>query len=137
MRVGEDKAWKQVGAEWREVVLVCRKCARKLDGGFGPEGDEGFAKALRRSLDGGAARKVKARRRAVAVVEVGCLDICPKKAVVVVKGSAPQALVLVPQGAGMPEVIARLGLGASVAPAPERPERPERHAPAAPGVVGS
>jgi predicted metal-binding protein len=108
--VSKDRGWNQVKAEWRDVVLVCRKCAKKCDGGFGPDGDETFAKALRRSLDEGERRKVKTLRREVGVVEVGCLDICPKKAVVVVKGSEPGSMVLVPEGAGMAEVLERLGL---------------------------
>ncbi|RYB02522.1 (2Fe-2S) ferredoxin domain-containing protein [Lichenibacterium ramalinae] len=109
--MGRDGTWKQVEAEWRDVVLVCRKCARKLDGGFGPDGEESLAKALRRSFDADPGRKLKARRRAIAVLEVGCLDICPKKAVVVVKGSEPGAMILVPKGAGIPDVVERLGLG--------------------------
>ena len=112
-RFGGDGPWKQVGAEWRDIVLVCRKCARKRDGGFGPDGDLSLAKALRQSLDAGEPRKVKPRRRAVAVIEVGCLDICPKHAVVAVNCSRPQAIVLVPDGAGMAEVRDRLGLGAA------------------------
>lgn len=114
VRGGGDGPWKQVGAEWRDVVLVCRKCARKRDGGFGPGGDLSLAKALRQSLDAGEPRKVKPRRRAVAVIEVGCLDICPKHAVVAVNCSRPQSIVLVPDGAGMDEVRDRLGLGAAV-----------------------
>ena len=105
-----DGAWKRVGADWRDVVLVCRKCSKKLDGGFGPDGDERFAKALRRALDGGEGRKAKARRRAVGVVEVGCLDVCPKRAVVVVKGSEPKSMILIPEGAEMTEVVRRLRL---------------------------
>ena len=108
--MGEDRAWKRIGTEWRDVVLVCRKCAKKLDGGFGPDADDGLAKALRRALDAGEMRKVKALRREVAVVEVGCLDVCPKKAVVVVRGSDPKSMILVPKGAAMTEVIERLGL---------------------------
>ncbi len=108
--MSSEKAWKQVKADWRDVVLVCRKCSKKLEGGFGPDGDDGFAKALRHSLDAGEMRKLKARRREIAVVEVGCLDICPKKAVVVVKGSDPAAMMLVPKGTDMAEVKARLGL---------------------------
>ncbi len=111
-----DKAWKRVGAEWRDVVLVCRKCSKKLDGGFGPDGDEALAKALRHALEGGGGRKVKARRRAFGIVEVGCLDVCPKRAVVVVKASEPGAMVLVPEGAGMAEVVNRLGLRAPAVP---------------------
>ena len=114
--MSKDKAWKRVGTQWRDVVLVCRKCAKKLDGGFGPDGDDGFAKTLRGALDEGEMRKVKALRRDVAVLEVGCLDVCPKKAVVVVKGSEPGRMVLVPEGAEMDEVMDRLGLGRAALP---------------------
>ena len=110
----DDRAWKQVRAEWRDVVMVCRKCAKKLDGGFGPDGDERLARALRRALDDGERRKVKARRREIAVVEVGCLDVCPKQAVVVMKGSEPGRMVLVPEGAALEEVIERLQLRSRV-----------------------
>ena len=106
--MGERGAWKRVGAEWRDVVLVCRKCGKR--GGFGPDGVETLAKALRRSLDEGGTRKLKARRRAVGVVEVGCLDICPKHAVVVVKGSDPRSMILVPKGADMSDVLQQLRL---------------------------
>lgn len=111
-----DRPWKQVTADWRDVVLVCRKCAKKLDGGFGPDADEGLAKALRRALDDGERRKMKARRREVAVLEVDCLDVCPKRAVVVVKGSEPGRLLIVPEGANLEVVIARLGLRDRVRP---------------------
>ena len=33
------KPIKSTSTEWRDVVLVCRKCSKKLDGGFGPDGD--------------------------------------------------------------------------------------------------
>ena len=29
-----------VRARWSRAVLVCGKCSRKLDGGFGPDGDQ-------------------------------------------------------------------------------------------------
>ena len=31
-----EKAFKSAKTEWRDVVLVCRKCSKPLDGGFGP-----------------------------------------------------------------------------------------------------
>ena len=108
--MSRDKAWKQVKADWRDVVLVCRKCSKKLDGGFGEDGDEPLAKALRHTLDAGEMRKPKMLRREIAVIEVGCLDICPRKAVVVVKGSDPKALMLVPKGAEMGDVVDQLRL---------------------------
>ena len=108
--MSKGNGWKQVEADWRDVVLVCRKCSKKLDGGFGPDRDETLVRALRRSLDEGEMRKAKALRREVVVLEVGCLDICPKKAVVVMKGSEPRSILLVPEGAEMTEAIDRLGL---------------------------
>ena len=111
--MSRDKAWKQVRNDWRDVVLVCRKCSKKLDGGFGPGGDQVLAKALRKSLAtfaGAACGKVKARRRDIAVIEVSCLDICPKKAVVMVKCSDPKTMFLVPKGADMDDVLDRLRL---------------------------
>ena len=107
----KDKAWKQVKTDWRDVVLVCRKCSQKLDGGFGPDGDEALAKALKKALArpyGAGSGKIKPRRREIAVLDVGCLDICPKKAVVMIKGSDPKSMMLVPQGAGMDDVLDRL-----------------------------
>ena len=110
--MSKDKAWKQVKADWRDVVLVCRKCSKKLDGGFGPDGDEALAKALRKALarpDGAVSGKIKPRRREIAVLDVGCLDICPKKAVVVLRAADPGRWVVVPEGADLAEVAVRLG----------------------------
>lgn len=103
---------KQVRAGWTEVVLVCRKCARKLDGGFGPEGDQRLTKALRRSLSPGGKAKGRAKRRCAgpAVVETGCFGLCPKGAVVAVRAAAPDRWLVVPRGADVAEVAARLGL---------------------------
>ena len=109
--VSKGKAWKQVKADWRDVVLVCRKCSKKLDGGFGPDGDEALSKALRRTLGArGRYGKVKPRRREVAVLDVGCLDICPKKAVVALRAAAPERWLVVPEGADLADVVIRLGL---------------------------
>ena len=59
-------------------MLVCAKCSRKLDGGFGGAGKP-LAKALRKHL------KLKNGPKSRAgVVEVKCLGVCPKGAVVVV-----------------------------------------------------
>ena len=110
--VSQDRAWKQVKADWRDVVLVCRKCSKKLGGGFGPDGDDPLGKVLRKALARPAAApgKIKTRRRRVAVLDVGCLDICPKKAVVMVKCSDPKSMILVPKGAARAVVLDRLAL---------------------------
>ena len=89
---------------WREVVLVCKKCSRKLDGGFGDGGGEKLRSSLKSAL------RARGRRREVRVAEIGCLGLCPKKAVSVLRGGQPGNIYAVPVGAAMDEVIERLGL---------------------------
>jgi predicted metal-binding protein len=91
--------------KWRDVVLVCRKCSKKLDGGFGPDGDKSLKKALRKYLKAGKGKKAE-----LAVKETDCFDVCPKNAVVAVNAANPKALLIVPAGADLFEVKARLGL---------------------------
>lgn len=89
-------------APWQSVVLVCRKCTRKLDGGFGKKGKHSLADALEDALhDAG-------RRRDVRVVETDCLDICPKRAVALVCTARPHEVLLVPEGADPALVLARV-----------------------------
>ena len=92
-------------SKWQESVLVCRKCSKKLDGGFGPDGDKTLKKALRKYLKAGKGRKAE-----LAVIETGCFDVCPKDAVIAVNAAAPKQLLIVPVGADLLEVKARLGL---------------------------
>lgn len=106
---------KRVRADWTDVVLVCRKCSRKLKGGFGEDGDLPLAKALRRECAeaGGSGKpgrsgKPKRRGTSVAVLEIGCLDVCPKGAVVVVPAGAPGEWVVVPKGTPLAAVRRRV-----------------------------
>jgi len=101
-----EKSIKRVKADWSDVVLVCRKCSKKLDGGFGDDGDQKLAKALRKAI--GA--KGKGRKAKAAVIEVDCLDVCPKGAVVAVRASAPKEWAVVPRGTPIKSVVERLGL---------------------------
>ena len=39
-----------VRSDWANTLLVCKKCSKKLDGGFGPKGKTSLAKALRQDL---------------------------------------------------------------------------------------
>lgn len=76
----------KVRANWSHAVLVCRKCSKKLEKkgrGFGPD-NKRFAAALKRELGAG-----KGRKAAVGVIEVPCLDICPKGGVVVIDSRHP------------------------------------------------
>lgn len=94
-----------VRSNWRNAVLVCRKCEKKLDGGFGPDGDERLAKALLRHLS-----LKKGRKAAAGIVEVNCLGVCPKGAVTLVNGAASCDWLLVRPGADLDELAQTLGL---------------------------
>jgi predicted metal-binding protein len=96
---------RHVSSHWAEVVLVCRKCSKKLGGGFGPQGDKPLAKALKKRAGG------KGRKAAFGVIETGCLDICPKRGVTVVRGSTPGDWQVIEAGTPVDAVAARLGLG--------------------------
>lgn len=102
-------AIKTAKTRWKDVVLVCKKCSKKLDGGFGPDGDQTLKKALKRYLKppkGGG----KGRKAELAIKMTDCFDVCPKNAVVAVNVANPKALLIVPAGADLLEVKARLGL---------------------------
>jgi predicted metal-binding protein len=103
----DERPIRRVRADWTETVLVCRKCTRKLDGGFGKDGTAKLAKLLRKELNG----KAKGRKARVGVVEVGCLDVCPKQAVTVVRAATPGEWAVVPAGTPVRRVIEHLGLG--------------------------
>ena len=99
-------AIKTAKTQWRDVVLVCRKCSRKLDGkGFGPDGDRTLKKALRKYLKAGKGRKAE-----LVVKETDCFDVCPKNAVIAVNMARPKELLIVRPGSDLFEVKARLGL---------------------------
>ena len=101
-------AVKSATTNWRQVVLVCRKCSKKLDGGFGPDGDLTLKKALRKYLH--LKKGKQGRKGALTVTGTDCFDICPKGAVVAVNTAQPKKLLIVPAGADLFEVKTRLGL---------------------------
>ncbi|MDQ1154519.1 hypothetical protein [Brevundimonas sp. SORGH_AS_0993] len=103
-----EKTFKSAKTEWRDVVLVCRKCSKKLDGGFGPDGDLTLKKALRKYLHLKTGKK--GRKGALTVTGTDCFDLCPKGAVVAVNAARPQNLLIVPAGSDLFEVKALLGL---------------------------
>lgn len=97
----------KVSSNWKTAVLVCRKCSKKLHGGFGPGGTRPLAKALRRHLSLKKGRKARA-----GVIEVGCLGVCPKGAVTVVNGGDSREWILVKPGADMDDLARELALTA-------------------------
>ncbi|MET0268822.1 MAG: hypothetical protein ABW173_00210 [Sphingomonas sp.] len=98
---------KTVRSQWRATVLVCRKCSKKVGGGFGEDGGKSLAKALRGEMGGGKGRKAN-----VGVVEVDCLKICPKRGVVALNAAAPREWLGIAPGTPVTDVAARLGLDA-------------------------
>ncbi|MEH3159725.1 MAG: (2Fe-2S) ferredoxin domain-containing protein [Sphingomonas taxi] len=97
---------KRVRSEWQGAVLVCGKCSKKLDGGFGRKGRTGLAKVLRKILG-----LKKGRKAALGVVETRCLGICPCGGVALVDGRDPGHWLVVPLGANVAELAARTGAG--------------------------
>lgn len=94
---------KTTSARWDAAILVCRKCSKKMGGGFGAKGRTPLAKALRALGDGG-----KGRKASLGVVEVGCLKVCPRNAVVAINGARPKDWLIVPKGADVEEVLGQL-----------------------------
>lgn len=93
-------------ANWSTAVLVCRKCSKKLKNkGFGPDGDRPLAKALRKHLRVGKGRTARA-----GIIEVGCLDLCPRHAVTVVDTRHPDRWLMVRPGADLDQLADDLGL---------------------------
>ncbi len=88
-----------LASQWGGAALVCRKCGKKLGGGFGRKNKHGLADTLQ------AALKEAGRRRAVRVVETGCLGICPKGAVAVATGDR---VLVVDAGTPADQVIAAI-----------------------------
>lgn len=97
---------RRVKARWTNAVLVCRRCTKKLKGrGFGPDGDRPLARALRKQLGIGKGPKSRA-----GIVEVGCLDLCPKRAVAVIDARHPDRWLVVRPGASLDALAHELGL---------------------------
>ena len=96
---------KTVRSDWSSTLLVCKKCSKKLDGGFGPKARTPLAKALRKHLG-----LKKGRKGRAGIVEVKCLGVCPRGAVTVVTGKAPGAWALVKAGSDLDQVVDGLGL---------------------------
>ena len=132
---GPNAEMKQIPARWGNAVLVCGKCSKRLDGGFGPKGDQRLAKALRRHLG-----LKKGRKAPLGIVEVKCMGVCPNGAVTVISAADPETWNLVAAGADLDEVARELGLtrapgvmpGPASAPPPAGTPAPADRLPTAP-----
>ncbi len=81
------------------LVAVCRKCGKKLGGGFCDKGRTPLAKALRKYL-----KLPKWKRSPVRIVETGCMKLCPKGAVAVATSGDVGQVYVVPAGTAVVEV---------------------------------
>jgi predicted metal-binding protein len=87
---------------WRTIFLLCGKCARKMDGGYGAKGKDTLRSALRTTL------AETGQRRQVRIIETKCMGICPKKAVTALNAEKPGRILVVPKGTGTDDVLAAL-----------------------------
>jgi hypothetical protein len=87
---------------WKTVILLCGKCTRKMDGGYGSKGKDTLRTAMREAL------RVRGHRRDVRIIETRCMGICPKKAVTGLNASRPGRILTIPKGAATDEVMAQL-----------------------------
>ena len=92
---------------WREVVIICRKCGKKLDGGFGHKRKESLKTLLRQAL------RDRGQRRSVRVFETGCMGVCPKQGVTVLNATRPDMLHVIQAGTDADEAVRTL-LGGSL-----------------------
>ena len=77
---------------WRDVIILCRKCGKKLDGGFGHKRKDSLKTTLRDAL------RQAGRRRDVRIMETSCLGICPKQGVTALNATHPGTVHVVPAG---------------------------------------
>jgi predicted metal-binding protein len=87
---------------WKTIILLCGKCARKIDGGYGAKRENTLKEALCAELQG------TGRRREVRVIETRCMGICPKKAVTALNASRPSLILTIPKGTGAAVALAQL-----------------------------
>lgn len=91
------------------LVAICRKCGRKIGGGFGDDGTASLAKALKKHLD-----LPKWKRSPVRIVETGCMKLCPRGAVAMVTSGEVSLVYVVPENTPVAAVATRLGLSDDV-----------------------
>jgi predicted metal-binding protein len=97
----KDKALSHA-TPWRTIVIVCRKCGKKLDGGFGRKQKETLKTLLR-----GALRQTR-NRRDVRICETSCLGLCPKGGVSAINASDPGTIRVIPAGMDAVEAVRAL-----------------------------
>ena len=87
---------------WQTILLLCGKCARKMDGGYGPKGNDTLRSALRTELSS------KGLRRQVRIIETRCLGVCPKRAVTALNAAKPDTVLTLPRKTHPADALALL-----------------------------
>jgi predicted metal-binding protein len=87
---------------WKQVIVLCRKCGKKLDGGFGEKGKDSLKSSLRQAL------RDEGRRRDVRIFETSCMGICPKRGVTALNATHPDRLHVIGAGADTTAVMQTL-----------------------------
>lgn len=82
------------------MLLLCGKCARKMDGGYGPNGKDTLKNALQTELS------AKGLRRQVRIIETRCMGVCPKKSVTALNASEPSKILTIPRKTPSKEALA-------------------------------
>jgi hypothetical protein len=87
---------------WNTVILLCGKCSRKMDGGYGSKGKDTLRTVLRDAL------RVKGHRRDVRIIETRCMGISPKEAVTALNISQSDRILTIPKGTATHQAMAQL-----------------------------
>jgi predicted metal-binding protein len=87
---------------WKTVILVCGKCARKMNGGYGPKGKDKLRTVLLEAL------REKGRGHDVRIIETRCMGVCPKKAVTAMNASRPARILTIPKGTAANDAMTQL-----------------------------
>lgn len=95
-----------IRSDWRQTILVCGKCSRKVGGGFGPKGTTSLIKALKEASNGRKGRKAD-----IGLIETRCLKLCPKHRVVAINAAAPETWHLIEPGTPVDRVATLLCIG--------------------------
>jgi predicted metal-binding protein len=93
---------------WRDVIIICRKCGKKLDGGFGAKRRESLKDLLRQAI------RDSGRRREVRIFETSCIGICPKRGVTALNATRPEAIHVIPAGTTAEDAARTLLRGCAV-----------------------
>lgn len=90
----------RISARWDGALIICGKCSRRMDGGFGKAGKASLTKALKQATGGSRKRKAP-----MGIIESRCLGICPRGAGVVIDAAAPDQWWLIRRGADVDQAV--------------------------------